>query len=365
MERGHAVAFAGSCPVLLAECRKRKIPVVELEIGKPPVTKWGAISFLWRKAFMRRKLRELLESFGSGNGGMEEQKTRVANKATSKLMFSHLDVLIMLSVSEKLLLTDVAADAGTKVLWVEHDRIGRWLTKNPWLPLLLKQSKKAMTVTVSELSRKMYLELGWNVKRVVAIANGVTLKSDIGKRKSVNGKLRLGCIARLSYEKGVDVLIDAMAKTNADVTLEIVGTGREEGVLQQLSNNLGVDDRITFTTREPNVIAAYNRFDALVLPSRDNDPFGMVAAEAMLAGIPVIVTDECGIAGYLEDGKDALIVKANSPGALADAIHRYRMTDFRSQIAVQGQKTAKEKFSIKTMVQKYEDVLTKASPPRL
>jgi glycosyltransferase involved in cell wall biosynthesis len=333
MERGHAVAFAGSCPVLLAECRKRQMPVAEVHIGPPPVTKWGAVSFAWRKQGMRNILRTLIGTA---------------------------DVIVMLSLSEKLLLTDIAADAGSKVIWIEHDRIGRWLTQNPWLPLLKKQSGKATTVVVSELSRKMYADLGWDAERVIAIPNGVTSPTPQPlPPRGEGGLLRLGCIARLSHEKGVDVLIDAMAAIPDTATLEIIGTGREETALKALTRRLDLQERITFTPHEPDIGGAYARFDALVLPSRDHDPFGMVAAEAMLAGLPVIVTDRCGIAGYLESEKDALIVKADSPSALADAIKRLGV---RSQeIGVHGQKTAQKKFSVKSMVEKYEDVFTGSS----
>lgn len=345
MERGHAVAFAGSCPVLLRECRKRHIPVAEVNIGPPPVTKGGAISFSWRKMFMKRKLRELFENFASED--------------------SQLDALVMLSLSEKLLLTDIAADAGTKVIWIEHDRIGNWLTKNPWLTLLLKQSAKAMTVAVSELSRKMYVGMGWPEEKVVAIVNGVAsppspLSIPPARHPGEGEPLRLGCIARLSYEKGIDILINAMEDVPKNITLEIVGTGREENILRTLVHALNLDDRITFTAHEPDVASAYARFDALVLPSREHDPFGIVAAEAMLLGIPVIVTDQCGIADYLENGKDAIVAKANSSSALVDAIKE--IGDRRKKIGENGQKTAQEKFSVKSMVKRYEDVFTHVLP---
>ncbi len=329
IERGHAVAFAGSCPVLLTECRKRNIPVAEVDIGKPPVTKWGAISFAWRKQMMQKQLQQMLQSF------------------------EKIDVIAMLSLSEKLLLTDIAADAGTNVCWIEHDRIGRWLSGNPWLSLLLKQSQKAITIAVSELSRKMYLELGWNAERIIAIPNGVD-RAPGPRPLASRGHVRLGCISRLSHEKGIDVLIRAMADAPTDIQLEIIGTGREESALKSLARSLNVDARITFTPRIPNIGDAYGRFDALVLPSREHDPFGLVAAEAMLAGVPVIVTDACGIADYLENGKDAFVVKANSVSALSEAISQ--LVARSSQLSVGGRKTAEKKFTTERMVEEYEKI---------
>jgi hypothetical protein len=149
MKRGHAAAFLGSCPALLEECHKRGLISAELLIGKPPVTKWNAISFAWRKHAMKKKLEAAINEFGT------------------------LDVICMLSLSEKLLLTDAATEKGIKVIWIEHDRVGRWLSKNPWLPMLIKQSKRVMTVPVSHLSGKLYEQLGWDAATIKPIADGI------------------------------------------------------------------------------------------------------------------------------------------------------------------------------------------------
>ncbi|HVW66468.1 MAG TPA: glycosyltransferase family 4 protein [Candidatus Peribacteraceae bacterium] len=334
--RGHAVAFAGSCPALLTMCRQHHLPTVEWEIGPPPVTKKAAVTFAWRRMGMKKRLMELLDQFHD------------------------LDAVVMLSLSEKLLLTDIAAARGIKVFWIEHDKVGPWLSKNPWLKLLLRQSMYATTITVSELSRHIYLHLGWENDRVVAIPNGVDSarlqpreRSEVRDQRSV---LRIGCIARLSPEKGVDVLLEAV-KGIADVELTIVGTGREEAkirsMIEQITNN---QKPITLITHSQNIADIYASIDALVLPSRDHDPFGMVAAEAMMLGIPVIVTDKCGIADYLHDGKDVLIVKAGSAEALREAIERLKKSEVRSQMAENGRKTAQEKFSLERMIKRYETV---------
>lgn len=339
-EHGYDISFAGSCRALLEMCSDAGIPTAEWDIGAPPVTKWGAISFSWRKQKMRKKLAALLNEFGIRNAEFG---------------------IVMLSLTEKLLLTDIAVNAGAKVFWLEHDRIGNWLTKNPWLKLLLKQSKRATTITVSELSKRMYEEMGF--ANVVAIANGVeevkseqltenSRHSDNWKLETGNSRLRLGCIARLSPEKGVDVLIEAV-KDLQNVTLTIVGSGPDESHIRHLANQQ-TSKLINLIPHIENINDFYPTIDALVLPSRDHDPFGLVAAEAMMRGIPVIVTDQCGIAGYLTDGKDAVIVEAGSVDALREGIERIRNSEFVIMIGGNGRKTAMEKFSIKRMIDEYE-----------
>jgi glycosyltransferase involved in cell wall biosynthesis len=333
LEKGHAVAFLGSCPVLLEMCRNEGIPAAELKIGPPPVTKAGALTFAWRK----RKMRQLLEGALSA--------------------FDELDAIVMLGLSEKLLLTPFAAKRGIKALWIEHDRIGSWLTKNPWLPLLLRNAKDATTVAVSELSKKEYVRLGWPQDRTVAIPNGIDEKRLGEGERTERERLHIGCIARLSADKGVGLLLDAV-KDLPGIDLSIVGKGPLEAKIWRQAQAINLRrERVSIEPSVASVGDFYRSIDALVLPSKDHDPFGMAPAEAMLCGTPVIVTDACGIAGYLRHGDDAILVKAGSAPALRMALTQIQNDSLRSCLSEQGQKTARRLFSIDRMVEHYLSLL--------
>ncbi len=279
------------------------------------------------------------------------------------------ETIIMLSLSEKLLLTETAVAKGIKVFWVEHDRVGAWLRKNPWLPRLRRLSKTVTTVCVSKLSKNIYVDLGWDPGKIVVIPNGVELTRSAGaplpSPPPVGGEggspsvLRLGCVARLSPEKGVDLLIKAVADLD-DVSLTIIGTGPEQSFLQQLINQ-PTNQPVNLIPRVADLSSFYRSIDVLILPSRDNDPFGLVIAEAMACGTPVVVTDQCGIAGYLKDGTDAVIVEAGSVGALKQGIARMQNPDLRKRLSEAGKITASEKFSVETMIANYERLLTASS----
>ena len=323
--RGHAVAFLGSCPVMLDQCRTRGIPTVELHIGNPPVTKFGVISFIWRKKRMKRMLENALDGFHG------------------------LDAIVMMSLSEKILLSATAIAKKIRVLWLEHDKIGRWLTKNPALPTLIALSKDVTTVGVSELSKQMYSDLGWPKDAVVAIPNGINpTRFENFQKKNHDGYI-IGCIARLSQEKGVDVLMKAVQEI-PDVSLRIVGEGHEKKSLEKHCNN-----RMSIENTIEDLTSFYEEIDLLVLPSREHDPFGLVAAEAMLLGIPVVVTDACGIAHSLTNNEDAVIVHANSVESLMQGIQHIRTID---SIGAKGKQTAEQLFTIERMVDAYEKILT-------
>ncbi len=339
IKRGHVVAFAGSCAALIEMCRERKIPAIPLEIGPPPVTKWNVISFLWRKNKMRIKLQALIGQFHD------------------------LDCVVMLSMTEKLLLTDVAVKQGLKVCWVEHDRVGPWLHFNPWSWMMLRQSRKATTVVVSDVSYEIYRQLGWHPEHLQTIPNGVTVPAPTHsvKRESLTSDglstVKLGCVARLSPEKGVHILISAIA-TLAGLHLEVIGTGKDSDALKGLVRASNITDMVTFTDHEENIADFFQRIDVLILPSREHDPFGLVAAEAMMMGVPVIVTDACGISMDLTDKKDALIVEANNINALQEGIQLLMDPTMRERIGEAGQKTAMEKFPAQKMADAYEKVFT-------
>ncbi len=338
-ERGHAVAFAGSCTTLGPAWKEAHLPVVDLDIGPPPVSKAAIARFAVRKAAMRKALEAMLAGF------------------------KKLDVIVMLSLSEKLLLTDIAAKRGIRVIWIEHDPVGRWLTKNPWLKLLKKQSELATTVTVSPLSRIQYLEMDWNPKKTVAIPNGIADAWFTQNTKTTRyplpatRSLHLGCVARLAEEKGVDVLIRAIADV-PHTTLDLIGDGPERSALERQVRQLGLDHRVRFLGRTDDMAHVYRVIDALVLPSRSIDPFGMVVAEAMAMGVPCLVTDACGIASCLEAARDVLVVQRDNVRAMTRGIQELHEAEKRDLLAENGRRAAKQHFTVLTMVDRYEHLFT-------
>ncbi|OGJ59605.1 hypothetical protein A2635_00845 [Candidatus Peribacteria bacterium RIFCSPHIGHO2_01_FULL_51_9] len=352
-KRGHEVVFLGSCPVLLDWIPELDLEKHELRIGDPPVTAWGALSFFWRQFFMKYKLTQAIKKLTDRSASIPGMRDRQDLK--------RLSTIFMLSLSEKILFTEWAVQKGIKVFWIEHDRIGHWLTHNPWLSRLRQLSNLVTTICVSELSRKMYIDLGWDPKRVIAIPNGIDERrlSSSNEQSGNKNFLHIGCVARLSPDKGIDLLIKAIADLPT-VHLTIVGRGNDVQSLTTLieqTNTQCHGERILLRPFIEDLGSFYRSLDILVLPSREHDPFGLVAAEAMLCGVPVIVTDTCGIASYLRNGIDALIVASNSDLALQKAIFSMHDPNVRFRIAQEGQKTAREKFTLEKMVDTYEEYI--------
>ncbi len=328
--RGHSVEFLGSCPVLLKLCKERNISTETVQIGPPPVSKKTILRFFFEKERMRRTLIK-----------------KIAEHAPEKI--------VMLSLSEKILITEKDVPTHPAIFWIEHDKVGNWLTKNPWLSHLKRNSSFATTITVSKLSKRLYEGLKWP-GNIVVLPNGIDPKRLEGAAEKSVPPL-VGCIARLSPEKGVDVLLDAVTDV-PEVNLTIVGKGREEGFLRTIIMERQLEDRVSIVSSVERLGSFYRSLSVLVLPSIENDPFGLVAAEAMLCGVPVIITDECGIADFLKHEEDALIVPAGSSILLKKAIDWIVRDPQRALIvAEKGHKTAERLFGLEKMIDRYEQVL--------
>jgi glycosyltransferase involved in cell wall biosynthesis len=109
-----------------------------------------------------------------------------------------------------------------------------------------------------------------------------------------NGRLVVGFVGRLVEEKGVDLLLEALAGLPGSWEAQIAGSGPEKDRLRTLAHELGLAGRVTFAGKVPAVQMpeCYHRLDVLVLPSRTRpnwkEQFGRVLVEAMACGVPVI-----------------------------------------------------------------------------
>lgn len=90
--------------------------------------------------------------------------------------------------------------------------------------------------------------------------------------------------------------------------------------MRSLAESLGIGDRVTFLGFQGDMVATYRWLDVVVHASTQPEPFGLVIAEAMACGKPVIVAQAGGAAELFTPGVDAIAVPANSPTDLAQSI---------------------------------------------
>lgn len=131
-------------------------------------------------------------------------------------------------------------------------------------------------------------------------------------------------VGRLVNEKGVHVLLNAIPKileNYNDIKFVIAGKGPCLNNLIELSKQLNITHKVYFTgfVSEEVLLKLYKCSDMAVFPST-YEPFGIVALEGMVAGIPVVVSDVGGLSEIVNHREDGMKFYSGNSNSLADCI---------------------------------------------
>jgi len=165
----------------------------------------------------------------------------------------------------------------------------------------------------------------------------------------------IGTIGRLIHQKGVHVLLQAFAmcaKRHPTISLLVVGDGPERSNLENLTEQLGLVDRVHFLGYRSDVPGILSYVDIFALPSF-GEGFGLVLLEAMASSKPVVATDVMSIPEIVQEGKTGLLVPAQDVSALAQALETLiGNPELRDRFGKAGFQRVKEKFAVERMVRK-------------
>lgn len=167
----------------------------------------------------------------------------------------------------------------------------------------------------------------------------------------------LGTLGSLTREKGIDVLLKAMASLGppfADLRLYVIGDGPLLGPLKALSAQLGLEERVEFVGIVDDVRPWLAAFDLFVQPSISE---GMATAllEAMAMGQPVVASSVGGAPEVVCDGRTGRLVPPGDPQALGAAIAEALSDDeMRRAWGLAGRRRAQEAFDMDAMIRRIE-----------
>lgn len=147
-----------------------------------------------------------------------------------------------------------------------------------------------------------------------------------GSESSPNGPLRVGFLGRLTTDKGVHVLARAMveviARSEREVRLVLAGENRfgdssdDREIQAALEPLAGAVDHLGWVPR----VEFFDQVDLAVFPSVWEEPFGLVAAEAMARGVPFVISD-AGALPEVVGGHYRWVARRGNAADLADVIH--------------------------------------------
>lgn len=166
-------------------------------------------------------------------------------------------------------------------------------------------------------------------------------------------------LSRLSYEKGIDVLIDAasvLRETHPRARIVVVGDGPDHGALVDRVRAAGLTDSFFFAGFEADVWPALSAADVVCLPSKSE---GMPNAllEAMAAGRPIVATAVGGIPEAIVSEENGLLVRPGDPRQLAAAIARLLDdSQLGQRLGRAAQRTVDERFTARETVARYGEL---------
>lgn len=178
---------------------------------------------------------------------------------------------------------------------VAHRAIGTWT------------EKVTRYIALTEFCREKFISAGFSAERIAVKPNFV----DLVPACDIDRTCDLLFVGRLSPEKGIAVLVEALRKC-PDVRLRAAGTGSESDLLAELQQvtMLGLQQR-------ENIYSEMHSASALVVPSLSYETFGLVAIEAFACGLPVIASRLGGLAEIVENGVTGLLFE---PGNADDLV---------------------------------------------
>jgi glycosyltransferase involved in cell wall biosynthesis len=192
-------------------------------------------------------------------------------------------------------------------------------------------SAAATVVTTSAWTRRRLLELyGLTADRMHVAQPGVD-RTDLVTGTEAGGALL--CVAAVTFDKGHDVLLDALA-TILDLPWRCVCLGSLERdppyveSVRERAQQSGLDGRVEFAGPRTgaDLDRSYAAADVLVLASRA-ETYGMVVTEALARGLPVVAAEVGGLTEALANGADGtrpgLLVPPDDPAALASALRQW------------------------------------------
>ena len=230
-----------------------------------------------------------------------------------------------------------------------HDETQRYINDTEWL---LTYEATEVIVNSNYMKNEIQRLFGLPFEKINVIPNGINLSNftgierdyDFRRQYAMDYEIIILYVGRLLYEKGIQHLIAAMPKILSnyhDAKLIIAGRGGMMDELKAEARNLGLGNKIYFTgyLDSKQVQKMYKCADVAVFPST-YEPFGIVALEAMLAGVPTVVSDVGGLNEIINHGVDGMKSYTGNPNSIADSVTAL-LKDH--QLAANVSKKAKQK----------------------
>lgn len=234
-----------------------------------------------------------------------------------------------------------------------------------------KQKQLALKIVWSSIHRAPHIvtaisnfladrarKLGVKDENLIVLPNGIDLSSVPSGIEKIND--RIVCVARLSWEKGLDYLIKGFAevvKKYPAAQLVMVGEGKERGEIEKMISELNLSESVVLFGNLPHdqVLVEICKSEIFICPSLA-EGLGIVFIEAQACGVPPIGTRVGGISDVITDGVDGLLIEAKNSEQITLALLKLlRDKELTSQMSINA-KNGVKRFNWHEIIEKVEEL---------
>jgi glycosyltransferase involved in cell wall biosynthesis len=230
-------------------------------------------------------------------------------------------------------------------------------------------------IGVSRYIAQNLMELGVEPEKVSFVHNGVAIKGSMDEEDAASrvaaeqreraGEVRIGIIGQVGEWKGHDDLVEALRElreAGLRFSCTIYGEGKREytRVLEEKIGRYNLSQSVRWAGFVSSPQEIYAAIDICVVPSRFQESFGLVAAEAAHYCVPVVATRRGGLPEIVQDGVTGYLVEAEAPHELAEKL-RLLIEDaaLRRKMGRAGHQFASRQFTVGRMAEQMEAVFSR------
>jgi glycosyltransferase involved in cell wall biosynthesis len=219
-------------------------------------------------------------------------------------------------------------------------------------------------ICVSQATALALRAIGISEAKIRVILNGLTDPAGSADSNAASSeRFRIGIVGQVNRWKGHDDLLQAfasVARKHCAAELHVFGGGNStyKAELEQRAAELGVTEGLRWHGYVSDRRLIYTTLNVCVVPSRSHDPFPTTAIEAGFFGLPTIVTRRGGLPEIIEHEVNGLLVEAERPAEIADALCRLiEQPSFRRMLGINARQRAIDHFGRERFLGEFLELL--------
>ena len=167
-----------------------------------------------------------------------------------------------------------------------------------------------------------------------------------------DGILRILFLGQLIRGKGADLMLKTLAGLDIPFVCTIAGSGNDRTMLEEMVSDYKLQDKVHFAGFVSDTEKLWENCDLFFFPIRWQEPFGLVALEAMAHGVPVAAFDTGGVREYLDDSCGRLIPEKDISSA-GETLKMLSRPELLQKLGQNGLQITKNRFSEEKFMDKF------------